>query len=161
MPASKMVRFPEDTVILREGEVNAEMYKIIKGHAEIYTGYGTSYENLIGIIGEQSCFGEFGILLKKPSIYTVIAYSDILALRITEGDLNDFINDNHKNIIDIMRNMAGSLLTMRFQVDMLLKEISSGKAMSDDEIKDAMRNARQAMRQYAICGSFFPDNTGK
>ncbi len=158
MPVSKMVKFPQDAVILKEGEESREMYKIIKGHAEIYTGYGTSLENLIGIIGEQSCFGEFGILLKKPSIYTVIAYSDILALRITESDLNDFISDNHKNIIDIMRNMAGSLLTMRMQVDLLLKELSSGKVMTDDEIKDAMRNARQAMRQYAICGSFFPNN---
>lgn len=158
MPVSKMVKFPQDAVILKEGEESREMYKIIKGHAEIYTGYGTSLENLIGIIGEQSCFGEFGILLKKPSIYTVIAYSDILALRITESDLNDFISDNHKNIIDIMRNMAGSLLTMRVQVDLLLKELSSGKVMTDDEIKDAMRNARQAMRQYAISGSFFPDN---
>ena len=158
MPESKMVRFPQDSIILRENETNNDMYKIIKGHAEIYTGYGTSYENLIGIIGEQSCFGEFGVLLKKPSIYTVIAYSDILALRITESDLEDFIIENHKNIIDIMRNMAQSMMTLRFQIDLLLKEVSSGKVMKDDEIKDAMRKARQAMRAYAIRGSFFPDN---
>ncbi len=154
MTTGKMVKFPQDSIILREGETNAEMYKIIKGHAEIYTGYGTNLETLIGIIGHQSCFGEFGILLKQPSIYTVVAYSDILALRITENDLNDFITENHKNILDIMRNMANSLLTMRFQVDMLLKELSSGKTMTDDEIKDAMRKAKQTMRQYAIKGSF-------
>ncbi len=42
MPVSKMVKFPQDAVILKEGEESREMYKIIKGHAEIYTGYGTS-----------------------------------------------------------------------------------------------------------------------
>lgn len=150
MPGSKMVKFPQDSVILREGEVNTEMFKIIKGHAEVYVGYGTEMESLIGIIGEQSCFGEFGLLLKKPEIYTVIAYSDILALRITESDLEDFIRENHKNIIDIMRNMAGSMMTMRFQIDLLIKELSSGKTMKEDEIKDAIRRARQTMRQYAM-----------
>ena len=150
MSEAKMVRFPCDTVILKEGENSEEMYKIIKGHAELYVGYGTPNESLLGIIGEQSCFGEFGLLLKKPAIYTVVAYSDILALRITEGDMGDFVQENHKNIIDIMRNMAGSMMTMRLQIDMLLKEIEGGKKPADDKMKEKIRDARRMMRQYAI-----------
>ncbi len=161
MAGSKMVRFPEGSVILKEGEVNAEMYKIIKGHAEVYTGYGTPLEHLLGIIGEQSCFGEFGLLLKKPSIYTVIAYSDILALRITEGEMGDFVRENHKNIIDIMRNMANSMMTMRIQIDLLLQEISAGKTMDDNDIKDAMRRATQTMRQYAVRCPFLVEEFDK
>lgn len=36
-----LMKIPEGTVIIREGEVNMDMYKIISGNAEIYTGYGT------------------------------------------------------------------------------------------------------------------------
>ena len=150
MSDSKLVRFPADTVILKEGEPSEIMYKIIKGHAEIYVGYGTSTESIIGIIGEQSCFGEFGLLLKKPAIYTVVAYSDVLALKITENDLGDFVRENHKNIIDIMRNMAGSMMTMRLQIDLLLKEIENGSRPKDDELKYKIRDAKRVMRQYAI-----------
>ena len=34
MSDASMVMFPENAVILREGEVNDSIYKIIKGHAE-------------------------------------------------------------------------------------------------------------------------------
>ncbi len=146
----KLVRFPSDTVILREGDCSDDMFKIIKGKAEVYVGYETPTESILGILGEQSCFGEFGLLLKKPAIYTVKAYSDVLALRITEGDMGDFVQENHKNILEIMRNMAESMMTMRLQIEMLLKEIESGKRPDNDDLKNRIRSAKQLMRQYAI-----------
>ncbi len=39
--AGKLIKVPEGTMILQEGELNLEMYKIIDGHAEVYMGYGT------------------------------------------------------------------------------------------------------------------------
>lgn len=45
-------------MILREGDLKLDMYKILDGHAEVYMGYGTENETFIGIIGPQSCFGE-------------------------------------------------------------------------------------------------------
>ena len=53
-------------MILKEGEINLDIYKILLGHAEMYTGYGTDNEILIGMIGLGTCFGEFGILTGKP-----------------------------------------------------------------------------------------------
>ena len=140
--ASKIVKFPQDSVILSEGELNLDMYKIIKGHAELYTGYGTDQEILLGIIGPQSCFGEFGLLLKKPAIYTVIAYSDVYALRVTEGEMGDFVQENHKNIIDIMRNMANTMMVMQTQINMLAEEIGQGKKPEPEVIKKSNRNFR-------------------
>ena len=55
---SKLLKLPEGTMILCEGELNLDMYKILDGHAEVYMGYGTENETFIGIIGPQSCFGE-------------------------------------------------------------------------------------------------------
>ena len=134
--------FPAESLILREGEVNLDMYKIIKGNAEVYVGYGTKHETLIGIIGPQSCFGEYGLLLHKPAIYTIIAYSDLLVMRITEGELGDFVQENHKNIIDIMRNMANSMLTMSLQINLLLSEIEDGRKPDVKTIKDLQKQMR-------------------
>ena len=119
----RMVTFPQDSIILKEGEVDLNMYKILKGHVELYTGYGTSQEVFLGIIGPQSCFGEFGLLLHQQAIYTVIAYSDVLALKISEGNIGDFVQENHKNIIDIMRNMAKTMSIMQLQINLLAMEL--------------------------------------
>ncbi len=143
---AKMVQFKAESVVIREGELNPDMYKIISGHAEVHVGYGTKHEVIIGIIGPQSCFGEFGMLLHKPSIYTIIAFSDLLALRITEENLADFVKENQKNIIDIMRNMAETMMTMRYHIDLLISEIESRKK-PDPEI---LNRARRAMRAYGM-----------
>ncbi len=158
MDAQKLIRFPADSVIIREGEINEEMYKIISGHAEMYTGYGTSLESFLGILGKQSFFGEFGLLLGKPSIYTVIAYSDVTLLRITDTDLSSFIVENHKNVVDIMRNMAGSMLTMKTQIDLLLKELEKAGKADDESLREKMIEARRIMRNYAI--SSYAINSG-
>ena len=139
----RIVEFAEGTIILKEGEINLDMFKIIKGNAEVYVGYGTKQETLIGIIGPQACFGEFGLLLHKPAIYTVIAFSDIFAMRITEGEMGDFVQENHKNIIDIMRNMANTMMTMSLQIKLLLEEIEEGKKPDTEAIKELQKTIRR------------------
>jgi CRP-like cAMP-binding protein len=143
---SKIISFPQDSIVLKEGDVNPDMYKIIKGHAEVYVGYGTDNESLIGIIGPRACFGEYGLLLKKPAIYTVVAYSDLYLLRITEGEMADFIQENHNSIMTIMRNMAGMMSTMRVQIDLLLKDLEKGK--KPDTV--TIQQLRRSMRGYSI-----------
>ena len=139
----RVFRFPTDSVILQEGEVNLDMYKIIKGNAEVYVGYGTKQETIIRIIGPQSCFGEYSLLLHKPAIYTVKAYSEVFAMRVTEGEIGDFVQENHKNIIDIMRNIANTMMTMSLQINQLVKEIEEGKKPNVNAVKDLQRQMRR------------------
>ena len=154
--AGKMIKLPEGTVILKEGELNLDMYKIINGHAEVYMGYGTDRETLIGIIGPQACFGEFGMLLEKPAIYTVIAYSEILLLRITKGEMGDFVQQNHKSIVDIMENMARTMMTMRTQIDLLINDLNEGKKPGERDMHDIEKVIRSVMmpRQTGMSGKF-------
>ena len=158
--ASKFVRYKAGDIILKEGAKSSEMYKIIQGHVELYAGFETTLESILGVLRTGACFGEFGLLLKKPAIYTVIAFDEVTLLKITEADLRDFIRDNHKNIIDIMRNMATSMMNMRFQIDLLLKEIDGGKKPEEDAIQERMHQARQLMRAYAVTGVFHNDYYG-
>lgn len=153
MSESKIIAYTANTVMLKEGEVSRDIIKIVKGNAEVYVGYGTDQETIVGIIGEQSCFGEFGLLLGQPSIITVVAYSDVLVMRISEDEMDDFISRNHKNIMDIMRSMAKSMLSMRAQVTMLLSELESGKKPTEIDLREKRLLARRAIREYALHGA--------
>ena len=160
----KLLKIPAGETILAEGEVNLDMYKIISGHAEVYMGYGTETETLIGIIGPNSCFGEFGLLLNKPAIYTVIAYSEVLLMRITKGEMGDFIQQNHKSIMDIMQNMARTMMTMRAQIDMLINDLNEGQKIDDNQKHDIEKVIRSVMlpQGNSMIGKYHSmDITGK
>ncbi len=133
---SKMIQFAEDEVILAEGSTEKVLYKIIHGKAIVYFNYGKEDEYMVGMLSEQRCFGELSILCGKPSIYTVVAYSDVLVMRIQEKDFDDFIRNNSANAIGIMRNLANTLLTLSLNVNMVLDELAQEKKIKPEAYKD-------------------------
>ncbi len=143
---NRIKQFPEGEIIIREGELNTVMYKILQGHVEVYTGYGTNEETLISIIGEQACFGELGLLLHEPSIYTMVAYSAVYAMQINEDQMGEFFRENYVNMIGVMRNMASTMAAMRKHIDMLTEEIRKGNKPDESTII----SARKAMKGYAM-----------
>ena len=114
-----MLRFSEDEIVLREGEVNNDMYKIISGHAVYYFNYGTDKELVIGGLKDGNTFGEYSLLTGQPGIYTVVAFSELLVLRISRTELERFITINASNFTEIMHNMAKMLNVMKVGMDML------------------------------------------
>ncbi len=133
---NKIYEIPAGTVILQEGEVNLDMYKIISGHVEMYTGYGTENEVLIGILGPETCFGEFGILTGQPAIYTIITFSETQILRVTEGIMGEFIQENREDILKIMKNMAVNMMRMQHQINQLNEELVLRKIEQQSELRD-------------------------
>ena len=130
-----VIQVPEGTVIMREGEANMDMYKIISGNVELYRGYETKDEAIIGIKSKDDYFGEMGLLTGgKPAIYTVVAYSEVLLLRITEKDIDDFILKNHVDVLRIMRGMANSMYNIKFGMDMILDDMADKE--SSTKLKD-------------------------
>ena len=140
-----LVSFPAETLILREGEVNLDMYKIIQGRAEMYTGYGTDKEVLLGIIGPGACFGELGLLLQAKAIYTIIAYTDVYAIRVTEDRMGNFIQDNHTTILQIMKNMANTIAIMQHQIMSLQEELNSLQVQDNRDFEDMKK---EILRSY-------------
>ena len=116
------------TMILKEGEVNMDMYKIVRGSAELYTGYGTDREAILGILSTGDFFGELGLLAQKPAIYTVIAYNDIVLLRIREDDIENYMKNNPRDAINIMKKMASSMYSLKYSMDMFVDDVVTGKA---------------------------------
>ena len=124
---AKMLRFSEDEIVLREGEINNDMYKIISGHAVYYFNYGTDKELVIGGLRDGNTFGEYSLLTGKPGIYTVVAFSELLVLRISRTELERFITINASNFTEIMHNMAKMLNVMKVGMDMLSGDQTSTK----------------------------------
>ena len=115
----KMLKFSADEVVLRQGEVNKDMYKIVSGNAVCYFNYGTDEELVIGNLKDSNTFGEYSLLTDEPEIYTVVAFSDLLVLRIGRSEFEKFITLNASNSIEIMKNMASMLHVMKVNIDML------------------------------------------
>lgn len=159
---NKIYEIPPDTMILREGEINLDMYKIVSGHVEMYTGYGTPNEVLIGLLGPGTCFGEFGILTGQPAIYTIITYSKTKILRVTEGLMGDFIQENKDDILQIMRNMATNMTRMQHQINQLSRELEEVTEKStetdtadnkDDSVIEILKSdnlQKDNLRNYAL-----------
>ena len=119
---AKIQKFSADDVILREGDTNDAIYKIITGSAVCWFKYGTDDEYVLASIADGNCFGEYSVLTGNPSIYTVVAFSDLLVMKITKEDLITFVEMNTKNAIDIMENMARMLNVMAMNIEMIRNE---------------------------------------
>lgn len=121
---SKIQCYKEDEVIIREGEKYGEMYKILSGKAALYLRYGEENEYLIGVAGEQNCFGEVSLLTGRPSPYTVTAVSDIMVMRVGAEDLDSFIAENPRNAVNIMKNMANRIIMLNANIDLMAEELA-------------------------------------
>ncbi|MBR0091809.1 MAG: hypothetical protein IJP92_08930, partial [Lachnospiraceae bacterium] len=73
------------------------------------------------------------------------------AMRITEGEMGDFVQENHHSIIEIMRNMASTMMTLRFQIDLLVKEVQEGHQPDEAMVK-------QVRKSIAGYGLFNPND---
>lgn len=147
---SRLRKVKENDVIVKEGELYTEMYKIVSGKAVVYINYGEEDEYLLGALSEQQCFGETTILCKKPSPYTVVAFSDMLLMRITEDEFADFIMNNSRNALELIRNLARQVTNLRCNLDMVMQEISkdrNGEVVNVRELKQRMYQSIQSDAQ--------------
>ena len=148
MDKQRMQTFRADEVIMREGEVCDAMYKILSGSVADYVRYGEEDEHLIGIYSKSRCFGEMNVLSEQPGAYTVIAYDDVLLVRITKDFLEDFIRNNPRNAVDIMRNMGHTITVMQKNIDLLLDDLNEKQDLN----RRRTQELRDKISQYRMKG---------
>lgn len=148
MDKQRMQTFRADEVIMREGEVCDAMYKILSGSVAVYVRYGEEDEHLIGIYSKSRCFGEMNVLSEQPGVYTVIAYDDVLLVRITKDFLEDFIRNNPRNAVDIMRNMGHTITVMQKNIDLLLDDLNEKQDLN----RRRTQELRDKISQYRMKG---------
>lgn len=148
MKNGKMLQFSADEVIIKEGEIYQEMYKIVHGSVAIYLRYGQKEEHLVGVYSKSKCFGEVHVLSDQPSIYTVVAFDDVLLMRITKESLEDFIRNNPRNAIDIMQNMVHTNMLMQKNINLLLDDLYE----KQDVNKKRTQEMKERIQQYRLSG---------
>lgn len=149
MENAKLRKFQAGDIIMREGEACDEMYKIVSGSVEIYIRYGEMDEHLIGIYSRHRCFGEMNVLSDNPtSIYTAVSFDEVLLMRITKEYLEEFIQNNPKNAIAIMKNMAHTSMVMQKNIDLLLDDLYD----KNNTNKRRTEEIRKKIMQYSVCG---------
>lgn len=150
-----MVKFQAEEVIIQEGRSYDEMYKIISGSVAVYTRYGEKDEHLLGIYSKSRCFGEINVFSGQPCIYTVVAYNEVLLMRITRDSLEEFIKRYPGNAIDIMQNMVRTFELMQKNIDLLLEEIY------ENENRDANQKQTEELKNKIMRYSISGMDTGK
>lgn len=151
MENARMQKFQAGDIIMREGGTYDEMYKVVSGSVEVYIRYGERDEHLIGIYSKSKCFGEMSVLSDQASIYTVVAFDDVLLMRITKDYLEEFIRNNPKNAIDIMKNMVHTTVVMQKNIGLLLDDLYD----KDGANKRRTEEIRQKIMQYSAGGLHF------
>lgn len=137
----------EDSIIVREGEICEKMFKLLQGKAAVYFHYGEESEFLVGILSDGKCFNEVGFLTRGKSPYTIVAFTDVLLLQISQDNFQQFIVNNPRNVIDIMKSMSQSIVAMKKHVDLLNEEVMKSVA---DENANVERNKflQEQIMQY-------------
>ena len=148
MEKATMLKFHADDIIMKENGIYEEMYKIISGAVAVYIRYGEKEEHLIGIYSKPKCFGEANVFSDQPGIYTVVAYDDVLLMRISRDSLEEFIRNNPKNAIDIMQNMVHTNMLMQKNIDLLLDDIYE----KQDINKRRTEEMKNKIKRYSING---------
>lgn len=143
--------FEDDEVILKEGEVSDEMYKILSGSVVVYLHYGEKDEYLVGVFSKGRCFAEWNVLSDQASVYTYVAYGKVLLLRITKDSLEEFIKNNPKNAVDIMKNMVQSMIMLQKNIELFLDEKDYESQMDEGRRKQRLDLKRKIM-QYSASG---------
>lgn len=140
--------FQADDIILREGSVSNEMFKILSGSVVVYMRYGEREEHVIGIYSKSGCFGEMSLLTGLPSSYTVVAYDDVVLMRVAKESLEDFVRNNPRNAIDIMQNMAQTFGVMQKNIDLLLDDLYEKQDVNRRRTEEIKRK----IMQYCVSG---------
>lgn len=151
MENARMQKFQAGDIIMREGGTYDEMYKVVSGSVEVYIRYGERDEHLIGIYSKSKCFGEMSVLSDQAAIYTVVAFDDVLLMRITKDYLEEFIRNNPKNAIDIMKNMVHTTVVTQKNIGLLLDDLYD----KDGANKRRTEEIRQRIMQYSAGGLHF------
>ena len=141
-------QFSENDIILREGDKDECLYKVLSGNVEVYFDYGTDRETVLGILSKGDYFGELGLLTGAPAIYTVVAYNNPLILAVEKDDLLSYVRQNHNDLIAIMENMAGAMLNMKKNIDLLTDDVAF--LLKDREETQRTRELKQRIHESDI-----------
>ena len=102
--ASDRLTYQAGQILVRQGDVGRHVYVILEGMADVHIDSGNGPRH-VRVMDQHTCIGEIAVLDDVPRTATVIAKTDVEALKITSDVLFRMIADEPKlaDAIDLHR----------------------------------------------------------
>jgi CRP-like cAMP-binding protein len=103
--ASDRVAFASGETVFRQGDASDSAYVLLDGKADVRLGAGdTSFS--VATLSKSAIVGEMGVLTGAARSATVVAATDVIALRIRQEVFFDMIREFPAMAISVMRDLA-------------------------------------------------------
>ena len=144
-------KFNNGEIIVKEGDVGSNFFKIIEGKAYVISNYEKKDQLQLAILEEGAYFGEMGILEEYPRSATIIAKGPTRVLEILKDDLTDYFTDRPDQIFVIMKLLAGRVQAMENDYNdaqNLLKTLKASDATKKQSLFSKIKKPRFTESEY-------------
>ena len=132
MSTSLVMHCQKGEVIIQQGELQRDVYKILSGTVGAYTNYGKINEMRAGQHTAPDYFGEIMLLAEQPSYCTIVAESAVAVLRVSEEDFEVYLQKDVQNALSIVKAMADNLRMVHINIHttQLLEQVRQSGAQA-------------------------------
>ena len=102
---TELVTFESKDMIIKQGDSGDSLFMITKGEVEVLVD-----DNVVATLTEGSYFGEIAIVADVKRTASVVACSEVTALRLLTNDFKNFICENPTVSISLMKEITLRLL---------------------------------------------------
>ena len=106
--ASDRVSFTTSETLFRQGDPSDSAYVILDGQADVRL-QSKEQSFSIATLGKSAIVGEMGVLTGSPRSATVVAATDLVALRIRRDVFFDMVREFPAMAISVMKDLAARL----------------------------------------------------
>ena len=89
-------------------------------------------------------FGEIGFFSGKPSIYTVVAYTDVMLERIETTEFQKYVTEHYEDMLALMKNMTESMYNLRFNMELMAKDAEQKKINESMDTSDTQGTSEKS-----------------
>lgn len=123
MNTAAMINYEERQVIFYEGHEDPYLYKIMLGKIGLYLDYGTANERLVGVATAPNYIGTMNVFKIQPSVYTAVALTKSMLLRLPEADLVTFAKSDPGAAVKLMKTLGYRLAMQRQELKTMVSEL--------------------------------------
>lgn len=106
----KQINVKKGKDFLKEGDEANTAYLLLSGEMEVKKSIGNGKHKVVGLITENSMFGELGLIDNKPRSTTYKALEDSVVTEIYKnGQIEDLVHSNPKALLAIIKVLSNRL----------------------------------------------------
>lgn len=144
---SEILTYQKGDIIFEEGALQNWFYLIAWGHVDLYADY-QGERRLLTTLGEESFFGEMGMIESNPRSATAVAADDVRLIRISEDNFEQFFTENPLKVHMLLQSVSGRIRTLTKDYLNACKAIATyvraaeeDKPVNDDILKELQKFA--------------------